>query len=372
MEGVLQTDITQVLVQRVFGRGEQTCVLHLLILDATHHHRIQHRTRLVHVAGITVGAHHIGIQLVALVAGDVQSGTCPGAVGNLDTFCQIHQTDDVTGVRGLSTGVGHPHFNAVDGHTTGDGGKGGAGLVIAVVEVMGEEEVTVFVIVVGLDVIRVQLVSSPTAHCGRLRLLLTGHSLQSQTSKLQVCPDTKQHTRTPDEARIGGEGDITCLDQLHDVIFLTFITQFQVLGIDIEGGFRVVVDVEIHAVTHLRIHAHIDLLIEIKSPRHTVTVRQRGVVNELVVVAELHLRTTLCPDLHTARTENLLGRSQIKVHVGEVKLLLSLGREQRVVPHLEILAERLLFRPLQILIWCHHPRLTQEVVTQPRTHLVKS
>ena len=171
-------------VEFVFGCRQQTGILHLLIFDASFHDRLQYGACLVHVACIAVSADHVGIQLVAFVGGDVQSSACPSAVGNFDAFCQIDQTDDVACIRCLSSCIGHPYFNAVDRDAAGDVWKGGAGFVVDVVEVMGKEEVTVFVIVVCLNVIRAQLVTSLTADSRRFCLLLACNSLQFQTSKL--------------------------------------------------------------------------------------------------------------------------------------------------------------------------------------------
>ena len=103
---------------------------------------------------------------VALVAGDFETSTSPRAIANLDTFCQIHQTHDIAGVHRLSTSVGHPHLKAVDGDTAGDVRQGRARSVVSVVEIVGEEEVAVLVVVVCLNLIRVRLATSSAANGG--------------------------------------------------------------------------------------------------------------------------------------------------------------------------------------------------------------
>ena len=62
-------------------------------------------------------------------------------------------------------------------------------------------------------------------------LLLRSHHLQFQLTKLHIGSDTKEATGTLDERRIAGKRHITSLHKLDNLVFLTIILQFHVLGI---------------------------------------------------------------------------------------------------------------------------------------------
>ena len=63
---------------------------------------------------------------------------------------------------------------------------------------------------------------------------------------------------------IGGEADITSLNQFDNLVFLAVVFQFQVLRIKVKGSIGVVVQVHIHLVTHLTVDTQIHLLIKVE------------------------------------------------------------------------------------------------------------
>ena len=233
---------------------------------------------------------------------------------------------------------------------------------------MCEEEVAVFIVVVSLDVEGCELASALRAHTHRTRFLLAYHGLQVEFSKLQVRTDTEQGGGTRHERVVGWKRDVTCFNQFHDFVLLALVLQFQVLRVEVEGRIRVVVDVEVHLVAHLRVHREVDFLVEVETRHLAVALRQRWVVSELVVVAEFQFCRTLRLDLHATRTEYLFRWTQVEVHVREVELLLSLSYEERVIALTEIGLHALTLRPFQVLFRCHQVRCRKEVVAQFRTH----
>ena len=154
------------------------------------------------------------------------------------------------------------------------------------------------------------------------------------------------------------------------MVFLALKLKFQVFSIIVERSIGVVVQIEIHLGTHLSIHAKVNLLVKLKSRGLTVTFRKRRIVSELVVVTKLQFGTTLSLDTHTSRTKNLLGGTNIKLHVRKVKLILSFTNKKRIVPFFEVFLHRASFSPSHILVRGHQIRRTQEVVAQLRTNLI--
>ena len=98
--------------------------------------------------------------------------------------------------------------------------------------------------------------------------------MQFQSSELHVSTYTEQAGGSLDQGVVGGEGDITRLDEFDNLILLTLITQFDVLGVEVEGGIGVVVQVHVHLVAHLTRHVQVNLLVEIDRLRLSVTLRQ--------------------------------------------------------------------------------------------------
>ena len=118
------------------------------------------------------------------------------------------------------------------------------------------------------------------------------------------------------------------------------------------------------------VDADVDFLVKLKRLSRAVALRERRVVSKLVVISKLQFRATLCLHPHASRTKDLLSRAEVKVHVGKVKLVLSLRSEERVIAHLEVVEEGLSLRPFHILLRRHPPRLAQKLIPQLCAHLI--
>ena len=91
---------------------------------------------------------------------------------------------------------------------------------------MGQEEVAVLVILVGLDVEIVGLRTASGAHSLRFAVLLRYQSRGREFTKLQLSFHTKQGSTTMNERRSGCHTHVTGLDVLDDLVFLTLVSQF--------------------------------------------------------------------------------------------------------------------------------------------------
>ena len=189
---------------------------------------------------------------------------------------------------------------------------------------MGEEEVAVFFIVVGIDLESGGLGTTLRGDACRGRFLLGDDGLQFEFAKLQVGTDTEEGTGTLDERGVGGEGHVARLHQFHNLILLALIAQLDVLAVEVEGGVGVVVQTHVHLVAHLTREVEVDFLVEVEGSGLAVADGQRGIVDVFQRGTQFEFGRSLGLDAHTTRTENLLCRTEVELHVREIKLLLAL------------------------------------------------
>ena len=228
----------------------------------------------------------------------------------------------------------------------------------------------VFLIVGNVNLKRRHLCTTFRRHTLRGGILLRQHRLQFQFAKLHVRTDTKQARSTFHQRVVRGEGNVTSLNQLDDFVLFAFIAQLQVLGIKVERGIGVVVQVHVHLVAHLTIDIQIDFLVKVNTLGLTVTLRQRGIVDVLQCGTQLQFCRTLRLDTYTTRTENLLSRSQVKVHIGKAELLLAFRGHILCIFLAEEGLTFFLLAPQAILLRCHQHRGIQIRVAQFRTYLI--
>ena len=193
------------------------------------------------------------------------------------------------------------------------------------------------------------------AHRLALRVLLRQQRLHLEFAELEVGLDTKQRLRSGDEARVEVHADVARLEALDDVVLAAFVGQFEVGAVEVERRLGVVVQVEIDLIAHFTIDAYLNLVVENQMAVVAGALGQGGVVDELLLPAEAYLSRSLHLELHTAGAEDLVRRTDIELHVGDVELLLV------VVLHLAdfllpVLAHRLLFAVGHVLCLGHHKR----------------
>ena len=368
----LQRDVAQRLVHRIFRRIEQTGTRQFLVVQTVLEVRDahQHRTRLVDVTGGLIRAGQRLVFRIGKVAGDGLALRFPVSVSHDLLLAQVCEGDDVTAVGGGTRLVGDPHLHAVDLHTRGEVRQLRHRLVVVLAEVLRKEEVAVLLVVGDIHLEGGGLYTTLRRDALRRRLLLREHRLQLQFAELHIRPDTKEARCALHQGVVRGERHVTRLNQFNDLVFLAFVFQFQVLGVEVERGVGVVVQVHVQLVAHLAVHAQVDLLVEVEGGGLTVTDGQRGVVDTLQVRADLQFGRSLCLDAHTAGAKDLLGRSQVEVHVGKRELVLARRLHILRVLLAEELTQGPLLRPLRVLLGCHQHRRVQVGVADLRTHIV--
>ena len=106
-----------------------------------------------------------------------------------------------------------------------------------VAEEVGEEEVTVFVVVGSRELEVGELHSTTGVDSLRSRFFLCQHRLQFETTKLHIRPDTEEALSATDERRLRGHGHITGFHEFDNLIFFAFVAEFEVLRVKVERCF---------------------------------------------------------------------------------------------------------------------------------------
>ena len=164
-----------------------------------------------------------------------------------------------------------------------------------------------------------QLRTALTIHCLALGVLLRNQALNLEFTELQRCLKTKQRLRSAYQRRVQIHRHITCLNRLNDIILLAFVCQFEILLVERERSLRVIVKVEIQARSHLTVHVHLNLLVKVKDIIIPRFLRQRRVIDILMLKAKQQLRTSLQFQLHATRTEHFIRRTDIELHVRNIE-----------------------------------------------------
>ena len=260
----VERDVAQGGVDGVFRRAEQPGALNLLVVGAAHQSgAVEHRRGLVDVAGIGVAVDHRLILRVGGIGGYRRSGDRPAVVAHRGVLAEVGQRHNVAGVGSVARLVGHPDLHAVDGDAGGEVGQLAHARVVMVVEILREEEVAVLLVVGGVHLEGGVLLTALRTDALRRTLLLRGDQLQLEFAELHVGTQTEQTAGALDERGIGGERDVARLDELDNLILLAVVLQLHVLRIVVEGGVGVVVEVHVHLVAYLTVHAEVNLLVEV-------------------------------------------------------------------------------------------------------------
>ena len=277
----------------------------------------------------------------------------PTAVAYLRVLSEVSQSDDATSVRGGSRLVGNPYLHTGDLDTRRQVGQCRHRLVVTLSEIVRQEEVAVLLIVSHVHLEGCGVRTSLRGHALRRRFLLREYRLQFQPAELHIRADTEEARSALHQRVVRGEGNVSCLHEFDDLIFLAVVFQLQVLRIEVEGGVGVVVQVHVHLVTHLAVHVQVDLLVEVEGCGLPVTDRQRGIVDAFEVDTHLQLCRSLSLDAHPTRAEDLLCWSQVKVHVGKRELLLPFVLHVLGILLPEEVAQQPFLAPFPVFLWRH-------------------
>ena len=153
---------------------------------------------------------------------------------HLLALAQVHECHNITRLIVIVALVGDPHLDTRDVHTRRHQRQARAPLIVMITEEVGQEKVAVLVILVGRDVKLTGLGSAIAAHGFRLAILLRHEGSCREFAELQFRFDTKQGSATMYQRRTGSHAHITGFDVLDDLVFLTFVSQLQVLAVEVK------------------------------------------------------------------------------------------------------------------------------------------
>ena len=159
LQSCLQRHIAQCGVHRIFRRCQQTGTRQFLIVLACLEvfDSRQHSTCLVDVTGSGKVSRHPGILGIGLVTRHGQFRELPLGMTHLTVLTEIGQSHDIAGVGRRSGLVGHPDLHTVDHDARQQVRQLRHCLVIVLMEVVREEEVTVFLVVGNIKLERCRL-----------------------------------------------------------------------------------------------------------------------------------------------------------------------------------------------------------------------
>ncbi len=235
---------------------------------------------------------------------------------------KVGKRHDIAGLVVLPALVRHPDLNLVDRYTAGDVGDLRHGVLVFVAEEETEEEVAVLIVGIARDIELRHLCATLAANRLALAVLLADKGLDTQFAELQIGLDTEKCLTARNKGRVQIHRHIPRLNGLDDVILLPLVGEFEVLLIERETGFGIVIEVEIQFIAHLAIDIDLYLLIEIEDVVVAGTDGKTRVAYILVLEAEEQLGRTLHLELHAAGAKDLVGRTDIEFHIGDVEFLL--------------------------------------------------
>ena len=324
-----ERDVAQRGIEFVFARRQQSCALDFLevatTLNTNGRQRLERRCHRADVASVGIAGFDFVEQAVAVVRRHRHRRIGRPMVALKHTvFAQVHKADDVSRLVVGTARICNPHFNARNVDARRHIRQLRSKFVVVFAEEMRQEEVSVFVVFVGIDAESGLLCAALCVDGLRFAVLLRHKRRYGQFAELQLGFHTEKRRATFDERRPGGHRHVARLDAFDDFIFFAFILKFEVLGVEIEGCIGVVRHVEFQLIAHRRIDSCLNFLVEVEVGFATCACRECRVVGLVRLYAHLHLYATLRLELHPTRSEHLFQRSERELHVENIKLVFAL------------------------------------------------
>ena len=326
IQGCTQRYITQCRIQRVLIATQQTSRLHFLIILTRVHIRytLQHRASLLYITHTGIRLRQGLVQGIRLIIRHFITLRRPLIIQHMPVriLSQIGKSHDIARLIIITALIRHPHLDTIDSHATSYIGQSLHRLLIVISKVITQEEVTVLIIIIDRYLKVGRLRTALTRYRLTLRVLLRNQCLNTQLAKLQIRLHTKQGRTSAYQTIIQGHRHITRLQRLNNIILLTLEIQLNILLIKIKWSLRIIPHIKIQLIAHFSVHCQLNLLVKIKDIIVSRTLGQWGVIHILVLKAEHQLGRTLQFQLHATRTKDLISWTDIKFHIGYIKLAL--------------------------------------------------
>ena len=239
-------------------------------------------------------------QIVAIIGGlDGGCRACANACQRSRLrigLTEVGKGKDVAVVGDCGSHIGAPYLHADNLDIAVDHWQGTEGFVVVVAEVLGYEVVAVVFVLVGAYL--EFLCAGSALHLQILcaGLFLTHHGVDGEFSKLQFGVESEELLATFDECCVERERDVGGFEQLNDIVFLTFVFQFD-LVLEVEGRLCIPVEVKVDKVAYFGVETDLDVFIKIEGGDAAFGHVERGIFPVVVYHLESKVGATGGGDL---------------------------------------------------------------------------
>ena len=188
-------------------------------------------------------------------------------VGEAIILANVCHGNNVPDVLGLVPVVGHPHLNTGHLEQAVDLGQIAQRLFKGRPVIMGQEEVAVLIVLVGLDLKILDLGPTLDGQLLPVRLLLGSQGCQAQITEFQLGLDPEEGLASLDQVAAQGQADVTGLDLLDNIVLaelMTVVIQFDPV-VKAEGRLVVEAGGQVELLADLTGDIHLDTHPKIKS-----------------------------------------------------------------------------------------------------------
>ena len=259
-------------------------------------------------------------------------------------FAEIHQTHDIAGVGGGARSVGDPDIQSQQLHLRVDDRQVLHRLIIGIPEILRQQEVAVFLVLIRLDLKGLRAGTALHGHRLALRPLVGDDGRQPELAELHLRLDAEQLLSSGDQGALGCKGCITDLDLSEDILAAARIIEFQ-LVLEIKGGQGIVTDRHLHFIADITHHVQVGRHVEVQPPILSCPFRKGWILNVLSLVSGRQVDLSLWFDIDLTvpkePVEQILTHRQFRLlrlpveqtgHIGTIPEIGLLGFP-RLYPH---------------------------------------
>ena len=190
---------------------------------------------------------------------------------------EVHETDNVSGIIGNVGSVGDPDFNLGDLDSRSDDRELLKPLVVILVEVLTQEEVSVGLVLINSDF---EFLGTSTAlhiNSAGLTLLFGKYSSNGGFSESSLRLNPEEALGPRNERGVQGQTNISDFESLDDFIFIPGVLEFH-LVFEAEGGLGIVVRCDAQFVSDGTGDVHLDALVKIEASGTAISFGKSGVI----------------------------------------------------------------------------------------------
>ena len=226
-------------------------------------------------------------------------------------FPDVGEREDVPHILGVGLRIDHVHLDPRDAGSRIHHRQALHRPVVLVPEILGQEEMSVGLIVVGPDVELLGLGAPLHLNLFALALLLAEHGGVVHLAPLRFQLGAEQRLTALNQGALKRHADVARLDVFQDVVLLPLEADVH-LVLEVECRLRVVIRSEVDFLTDASVDGQLDALVKIKRGDGPIPLGKARVLRFAVPNPKIELGRTLGPDFNFVRSEN--GLKNLRVH----------------------------------------------------------